>query len=237
MQALILVYNPDESAVLRLVLQRVGLAARITTDLEQAITDWPAQPADLIFLAFDRREIPAQFIRQLRAFTSAPMMVFTDNLPEDVHIALLDAGADQIVIRPYSARILMAQTRALLRRNSGNTFYNLPAIIQGDIELDPSLRLFKAAGQPAVRLTQLEFRLLHILMTHPDKAYPTESLVEHVWGYSGNGDRDLVRGLIRRLRAKIEPEPNTPRYILTIPSVGYTFHSQSEPLPTPESDN
>ncbi|MFN2199004.1 MAG: winged helix-turn-helix domain-containing protein [Anaerolineales bacterium] len=230
MQALLLVYNPDESAVLRLVLQRVGLAARITTDLEQAANDWPAQPADLIFLAFDRRDIPVQFIRQLRAFTSAPILVFTDPLPEDLHITLLDAGIDQIIFRPYSARILMAQTRAWLRRSSETTYFNLPAVIQGDLELDPSLRLFKAAGSPAVRLTQLEFRLLHILMTHPDKAYPTESLVEHVWGYSGNGDRDLVRGLIRRLRAKIEPDPNTPRYILTLPGVGYTFHSQDEPF-------
>lgn len=228
MQALLLVYNPDESAVLRLVLQRVGLAARITTDLEQAVNDWPAQPADLIFLAFDRREIPVPFIRQLRAFASAPILVFTDPLPEDLHIALLDAGVDQIILRPYSARILMAQTRAWLRRSSGTTYFNLPAVIQGDLELDPSLRLFKAAGFPAVRLTQLEFRLLHILMTHPDKAYPTETLVEHVWGYNGNGDRDLVRGLIRRLRAKIEPDPNTPRYILTLPGVGYTFHSQDE---------
>ena len=230
MQALLLVYNPDESAVLRLVLQRVGLAARITTDLEQAANDWAAQPADLIFLAFDRRDIPVQFIRQLRAFTSAPILVFTDPLPEDLHITLLDAGIDQIIFRPYSARILMAQTRAWLRRSSETTYFNLPAVIQGDLELDPSLRLFKAAGSPAVRLTQLEFRLLHILMTHPDKAYPTESLVEHVWGYSGNGDRDLVRGLIRRLRAKIEPDPNTPRYILTLPGVGYTFHSQDEPF-------
>ena len=230
MQALLLVYNPDESAVLRLVLQRVGLAARITTDLEQASNDWAAQPADLIFLAFDRRDIPVQFIRQLRASTSAPILVFTDPLPEDLHITLLDAGIDQIIFRPYSARILMAQTRAWLRRSSETTYFNLPAVIQGDLELDPSLRLFKAAGSPAVRLTQLEFRLLHILMTHPDKAYPTESLVEHVWGYSGNGDRDLVRGLIRRLRAKIEPDPNTPRYILTLPGVGYTFHSQDEPF-------
>lgn len=226
MQALLLVYNPEESAVLRLVLQRVGLSARISTNLEQAIDNWPDQPSDLIFLACERGEIPVQFIRQLRAYTNAPLVLFVDPVVEDLHVAALDAGADLIVWRPYSARILMAQTRSLLRRTSGTTFYHLPALIQGQVELDPSLRIFRAAGQPAVRLTQLEFRLLYTLMTHPDKIYPAEALVEHVWGYSGSGDRDLVRGLIRRLRTKIEPEPNQPQYIITQPGVGYAFRTQ-----------
>lgn len=228
MQALLLVYNPEESAVLRLVLQRVGLPARITTNLEQAIENWPDQPSDLIFLACERADIPVQFIRQLRAFTNAPLVLITDPVVEDVQVAALDAGADLLINRPYSARLLMAQTRALLRRTSGTTFYNLPALIQGELELDPTLRIFRAGDLPPVRLTQLEFRLLHTLMTHPDKVYPAEALVEHVWGYSGSGDRDLVRGLIRRLRAKIEPEPNQPRYIITQPGAGYTFRTQED---------
>jgi DNA-binding response OmpR family regulator len=226
MQALLLVYNPDESAILRLVLQRVGLPARITTNLEQAVLSWPDQPCDLIFLAFERVDIPVQFIRQLRAFTNAPIIIFSEPVPEDLQSGLLDAGADLIIFRPYSARVLMAQTRALLRRSSGATFYNMPTLTQGDLELDPTLRMFRSGDQPAVRLTQLEFRLLYTLMTHPDKVYPAEALVEHVWGYSGSGDRDLVRGLIRRLRSKIEPEPNQPRYILTQPGVGYAFRAQ-----------
>lgn len=230
MQALLLVYNPDESAVLRLVLQRSGLVARITTDLEQAIQEWPSQPADLIFLAFDKREIPIKFIRQLRSFTNAPVVILADPPSEDIFVALLDGGADLIVTRPYSARILIAQTRAMLRRTSGTTFFHLPNVIQGDLELDPVARVFQIKDKPAVRLTQLEFRLLHTLFSHPDKIYPAEALVEHVWGYSGNGDRDLVRGLVRRLRAKIEPEPDRPRFIQTVPGVGYVFRSE-QPIP------
>lgn len=226
MQALLLVYNPEESAVLRLVLQRVGLTTRISTNLEQAIDSWPDQPSDLILLACERAEIPVPFIRQLRAYTNAPLVLISDTPIEDIQVAALDAGADLIISRPYSARVLMAQTRALLRRTSGTTFYNLPTLIQGDLELDPTLRMFRAGDAPAVRLTQLEFRLLYTLMTHPEKVYPAETLVEHVWGYSGSGDRDLVRGLIRRLRAKIEPEPNQPRYIITQPGVGYAFRPQ-----------
>jgi len=64
-------------------------------------------------------------------------------------------------------------------------------------------------------------------MIHKEQVLPTEVLVEQVWGFTGNGERDLVRGLIRRLRIKVEPDPRHPRYILTIPGVGYTFSPES----------
>ncbi len=79
-----------------------------------------------------------------------------------------------------------------------------------------------------LRLSQLEFRLLHTLMVHQGQILPTETIVEHVWGYDGEGDRSLVRGLINRLRVKIEPNPNSPQYIRTIPRIGYTFGPEPE---------
>jgi DNA-binding response OmpR family regulator len=79
-----------------------------------------------------------------------------------------------------------------------------------------------AEGEPK-HLTQLEFRLLYALMTHAGQIMPAENIVEHVWGYSGEGNRGLVRGLVQRLRAKVEPDPRNPEYILTEPGVGYRF--------------
>ena len=73
------------------------------------------------------------------------------------------------------------------------------------------------------RLTQLEFRLLYTLMTHRGQVIPSENIVENVWGYSGEGSKELVRGLVQRLRSKVEPEPRHPRYITTVPGVGYRF--------------
>jgi DNA-binding response OmpR family regulator len=70
----------------------------------------------------------------------------------------------------------------------------------------------------------LEFRLLFTLMTHAGRVIPAENLVEYVWGYTGEGNRSLVRGLIQRLRTKVEPNPSKPRYILTQPGVGYRFN-------------
>jgi DNA-binding response OmpR family regulator len=115
----------------------------------------------------------------------------------------------------------------LLRRTAGVPFFSLPTISRGEITLDPSERTVQIGQLPSRRLTQLEFRLLYTLILHPDQVFPAETLVEHVWGYSGRGDRDLVRGLIRRLRSKIEPNPKSPRYIQTVPRVGYVFKVQS----------
>jgi len=65
-------------------------------------------------------------------------------------------------------------------------------------------------------------------MIHRDQVLPTETIVEQVWGYSGQGDKDLVRGLIRRLRTKVEPDPSNPRYILTVPGLGYSFSQNAD---------
>lgn len=226
MQALTLVYNPDESAILRLVLQRVGISARLTTDLDQAFNEWPDQAIELIVLAL-KKDIPLASIRQLRANAAVPMIIICDPIDEDLQIQLLDSGIDLIVFRPYSARLLIAQTRALLRRLAGVPFFTLPSITRGDLILDPANRMAQIKQNQPVRLTQLEFRLLYTLMMNPDQVFPAETLVEHVWGYSGRGDRDLVRGLIRRLRSKVEPNPKSPQYIQTVPRVGYVFKYQS----------
>ncbi|MGB2964561.1 MAG: helix-turn-helix domain-containing protein [Anaerolineales bacterium] len=74
-----------------------------------------------------------------------------------------------------------------------------------------------------VRLTHLEFRLLYTLITNPGQVIPTENLVEYIWGYSGEGNRDLVQGLVQRLRSKIEPDPRNPTYIINSPGIGYLF--------------
>jgi DNA-binding response OmpR family regulator len=74
-----------------------------------------------------------------------------------------------------------------------------------------------------MHLTHLEFRLLYTLMTHAGQVIPTERIVENVWGYDGEGNRELVRGLVQRLRSKVEPDPRQPVYILTEAGIGYYF--------------
>jgi DNA-binding response OmpR family regulator len=94
--------------------------------------------------------------------------------------------------------------------------------------LDPATRTVQVADRPPHRLTHLEFRLLYTLMLHRGHIMSTENIVERVWGYTGRGDRELVRGLVRRLRAKVEPDPRSPTFIVTVPSVGYSFDPEGE---------
>lgn len=227
MYALLLAQDSDEKAVLSLVLQRAGLAVTTSNDLEHALRTWPERPADLILLALGDDD-PLTDVRRIRAETTVPVALIVGQMREEAHYELLEAGADLVVLRPFSARLLIAQVRALLRRAGGVPLSSLPTLTLADLTLDPATRTVQVTGQPSRRLTHLEFRLLYTLMIHRGQVLPTETIVEQVWGYTGQGDKELVRGLVRRLRTKVEPDPGNPRYILTVPGVGYCFNQQEE---------
>jgi DNA-binding response OmpR family regulator len=221
MYAMLLADNADERAVLSLVLQRAGLAVTTAHDLERAMKTWLDRPADLI--VFAPRDAPLAGVRRTRTETPVPLVAIVNPVEEDAHYSLLDAGADLVIFRPFSARLLIAQVQALMRRAGTVPLFSLPAISQTGLTLDAANRTVDVAGYRSRRLTHLEFRLLYTLMTHRGQVLPAEVIVERVWGYSGRGDKDLVRGLVSRLRSKVEPEPRSPRYIRTVPGVGYCF--------------
>lgn len=227
MYALLLAQNSDERAVLSLVLQRAGLMVATANDLEHALQAWPERPADLILLALEAQD-PLAGIRRIRAETTVPLVAIVSQAGEDAMYEFLETGADLVVSRPFSARLLIAQLRALLRRTGGMPLFSLPTLSLAGLTLDPATRTVQVADHPPRRLTHLEFRLLYTLMIHRGQVLPTEVIVEQVWGYSGRGDKDLVRGLVRRLRTKVEPDRRNPCYILTIPGVGYSFDRQEE---------
>ncbi len=225
MQALLFSPHADEAAVLTLILQQAGFAIRSVRNLDLAIESWPEQPSDFILITLSDTGAPAQKqIKQMRAHTAAPILVIVDQPTEDVHVALLQAGVDLLVVRPYSPRILLNQIRALLRRTAGMPFFSLPTLSRAGVTLDPATRTVRVDEEEPNHLTQLEFRLLYTLMTHAGQIIPAENIVEHVWGYTGEGNRELVRGLVQRLRSKVEPDPRNPKYILTEPGVGYYFN-------------
>jgi DNA-binding response OmpR family regulator len=227
MYALLLAHNADESAVFRLALQRAGFASRVSTNLELSIQEWINKPSDLILLSF-KDDVPIHQIHELRSLTEVPIVLVTQPIHEDLHVDLLDAGVDLVIFRPFSARLMISQLRGLMRRAVGVSVYNLPNFTFGDLNLDPSVRTIQIKNQSPKHLTRLEFQLLYTMMVHRGQVLSTETLLEMVWGYSSQGDRDLVRGLVKRLRAKIEPDPPNPRYILTIPGVGYRLQAQEE---------
>jgi DNA-binding response OmpR family regulator len=227
MYALLLAEDSHEAAVLSLALQRAGLAVTTAKELERAMQRWLERPADLILLALSGPPLRDQ-VRCVRAETVVPLILVVSSTDETLHYALLETGADLVVVRPFSARLLIAQVRALLRRAGSVPLFSLPNLSLAGLTLDPATRTVEVGDRPTQRLTHLEFRLLYTLMVNRGQILPTETIVERVWGYSGHGDRDLVRGLISRLRAKVEADPRNPSYILTVPGVGYSFRHISE---------
>jgi DNA-binding response OmpR family regulator len=132
-------------------------------------------------------------------------------------------GADDYLRKPFSPRQLLARIKAVMRRSSiARGPSNTSAITVGPIILD-AMRHEVTRDGTKVRLTPTESRLLHLLLTHTGQVLTTDVIIERVWGYDEAGDSGLVKTHIRHLRQKVEPDPNSPQYIMTVPGVGYTF--------------
>jgi len=227
MDALLLSNFPDETAIFTTILQQIGFSVRSIREWDRVIEVWQERTPDLLLItATQNTDFYSKEIRQIRLQTVVPIVLIVDIIPEDQQVNLLDAGADLVITRPYGTRLIIAQIKGLLRRSEGLPYHSLPSLTQADVTLDPTARTVKVANASPTRLTQLEFRLLYTLITQPGYIMSAENLVEHVWGYSGEGNRELVRGLVQRLRSKIEPDPRNPRYILTEPGVGYFFNTK-----------
>lgn len=226
MKALLISQDPDETAVISLALQRAGLNVARCRDVPDPLPFDAEDPTNLIVLVTAEGS-PLPGVKAIRAQEQTPLLVIAEQLDESTHAITLESGADLVVQRPFSARLLIAQIRALLRRAANLPLFTLPTLSVHDVELDPGTRTVMVGGRSPRRLTHLEYRLLYTLMIHKEQVLPTEVLVEQVWGFTGDGERDLVRGLIRRLRIKVEPDPRHPEYVLTVPGVGYTFSPES----------
>jgi DNA-binding response OmpR family regulator len=217
--------DPLELKLLELALKQPGQVVTAVAHPDNMITE---PSADLIVLvSHDDQE--HHIIHEIRARLDAPLLLLTDFQRETDHINALAEGVDFIFFRPYSTRFLAAQIPALLRRLQQTIPPEPePELIAGDIRLDPGTQTLQLGNDQPTRLSHLEFRLLHTLMLHPRQVIPTGSLIEHVWGYNGEGNDELVRKLVWRLRAKLKDNGREPCYIHTIPNVGYSFRQASE---------
>lgn len=220
MNALLFCDDPNETAILTVVLQLAGLTVASTSDLDRALRAWSERPSDLVFLALHHGALLDQ-VRRIRTVAEVPLVSISNAADEDSLCQIYEVGADLVSPRPYSARLLATQLRALLRRGRGTPLSQIPTFTIGGLTLDAAARTVRIAKHDPCRLTPLEFRLLYTLISHQGQTLPTEIIVERVWGYSGEGSADLVRGLVSRLRAKVETDRKNPQYIQTIPGVGY----------------
>ena len=223
MQAIVIADDADEKDIFSFILRKVGLAVATSSSTKRVLENLTDHPVDLMVIVVTEGQAPEKVVDEVRAATQAPLLMVIESLTEKIFCALLNQGADAVLRRPVSHQELSAQVRALMRRSNSVPSFVLPTIELDEISLDPSTRMVTLAGADPTRLTRLEFRLLYTLMTNRGQVIPTDILVDRVWGYSGEENQELVRGLVSRLRRKIEPTPDTIRFIETIPGVGYRF--------------
>jgi DNA-binding response OmpR family regulator len=223
MQVMLVADDQDEKETFAYIIRREGLAVASSSDLQRVLKNWTDHPADILVVALSNKTELVEGVEAVRTITQIPLLMIIDAPSEMTLCELLHKGADMVLNRPVSPKTLAAHMEALIRRSAAVPSFVLPTLSLDEIMLDPSTRTVIVRGEEPRRLTQLEFRLLYTLMTNRGQVIPVEVIVERVWGYSGEGNQDLVRGLISRLRRKIEAEPDTNRFIETIPGVGYRF--------------
>jgi two-component system response regulator VicR len=167
---------------------------------------------------------------RLRAMTDAIILFVTvRSMSEDV-VRGLYAGADDYIVKPFNYQELLARLTACLRRRSDARLAPV-RLEQGEALLiaDPSRRLVFINDGRSVQLTPKEFDLLHYLVKNRGRVLSAEAILANVWGSGYDGERDLVKQFIYRLRSKLEADPSKPEYILTIRGSGYTFEEDTHP--------
>lgn len=236
MSVVVFADDPTEGRIISVAMREFGLSVISESSLTQRMASWNSDPADMVILAWNREEIPWNDLRTVRNQTQAPILVMNEHLPDTQECLLLEAGADLVLDRPVSLRLLANYVRVLTRLSASvpNTILN--RIEMPSITLDTSDRSVTVAGSDPLRLTQLEFRLLYLLMTNSNTVVSTDSIADRVWGYSDGGDRDLVRGLVSRLRRKIESGDPPLHFVENIPGVGYRFHDEPFAVAGPNAD-
>ena len=177
---------------------------------------------DLIVLDLGLPDLDGiEVCRHVRQTSSAPIIVLSARGAEGDKVAALDAGADDYVTKPFGAEELLARIRAALRRSDSGSGTAGP-IVRGGLVIDRErFRVLRDGDE--VRLTPKEFELLTYLAQHPGRVLTHRAILKAIWGPHATDQPEHLRVLVGSLRKKIEPNPSSPKYILTEPWVGYRF--------------
>ncbi|WP_420365751.1 response regulator transcription factor [Curtobacterium sp. L3-7] len=161
----------------------------------------------------------------IRSWSQVPVLVLSGRTDSADKVDALDAGADDYVTKPFQMDELLARLRALGRRQAAAAAATdtSPTVRIGSLVVDLVAKQVLPAGGPAIRLTPTEWRLLEVLIANPDRLMTREMLLTEVWGPSHGNDSGYLRLYVAQLRRKLEPDPSSPRYIVTESGMGYRF--------------
>lgn len=220
--ALIVEDEPNIRRFVRLALEGEGWSVHETGTLRQGLIDAGTRRPDVVILDLGLPDGDGQdFLRDLRAWSSVPVIVLSARGGEEDKIAALDHGADDYLSKPFGVGELMARVRVALRRSQARASEQQdPAFRFGDVEVDLAARRVRRAGED-VHLTPIEYRLLSHLIGNAGKVLTHRQLLKAVWGPSHVEQNHYLRVYMGNLRQKLENEPASPAHLLTETGVGY----------------
>jgi two-component system, OmpR family, KDP operon response regulator KdpE len=211
----------DELQILRALqtsLQGAGYEVEVAATAEEALTKAAARPPDAVVLDL---VLPGgsgiDVCRELRRWTTAPVLVLSAVGDEQEKVAALDAGADDYVTKPFGIDELLARLRAALRRADSPAD---PVVELGDLVVDLERRSVTLRGEP-VSLTPTEFELLRLFVRNEGKLLTHPTILREVWGPRYGSESHYLHVYVSQLRQKIEPDPTRPRLLLTETGAGY----------------
>ena len=222
-RVLIVEDEADIRRFLRLALENEGFEAYEADTIKRALIEAGTRRPELVVLDLGLPDGDGiDLIRDLRGWSTVPVIVLSARSAEADKISALDAGADDYLVKPFGAGELLARVRAQIRRQSRTEGSADVVQVFGEVRVDLARRSVARAGV-AVHLTPIEYRLLTCLLAQPDRVVTHRHLLQAVWGPGHREDTHYVRVQMANLRKKIETDPAQPRHIKTEAGIGYRF--------------
>jgi len=218
----------DEKKIVEIVkayLERESFKVTTAYDGRAALDSARRQHPDLIVLDLMLPEISGfDVCRALRKESDVPIIMLTARDETTDKIVGLELGADDYVTKPFDPKELVSRIKAVLRRSQGQIAARNTLHV-ADLEIDVSKRLVKR-GEEIIELTQIEFDILKAMAEHPGRVYSRLQLLDRVQGEAYEGYDRTIDSHIKNLRKKIEPNPERPKYIITVYGVGYKLEEE-----------
>ena len=223
-KVLIVCDDPDTCQTWAYCLKQKGVEVITSGLAHKVINQWTEEIPDLVVIDVNTSQQEGLVLcRRIREEMIIPILLFTPQNNESHILEAYQSGVDECVPKPVSPALFMAKVKVWLQRSWTVPAESLEVVQISHFKLDPHSRQLIKPPDKGIRLTNLEFRLLYLLMKNPGRILETEYIVERVWGYHGEGNSHLLKNLVYRLRRKIESEPSTSFHIHTEPGIGYKF--------------
>jgi two-component system, OmpR family, KDP operon response regulator KdpE len=207
----------------RLALEAEGFRVFEAETLQRGIIEAGTRKPDLVILDLGLPDGEGlDFIHAVRAWGHFPIIILSARSEESDKVESLDAGADDYLAKPFGVAELLARVRAALRRQAHRGEAQEPLLRFGDVAVDLMNRRVSKAERE-VHLTQIEFRLLNALVSHPAKVLTHRQILREVWGPAFSEHSHYLRIHMAHLRQKLEDDPARPRFLLTETGIGYRF--------------